>query len=84
MDKNDDISTRRMLGKGQTFFGITMLDRPTGGFLNGELIVLAGCPGSGKTTFALNVAQINSVDFASNIAYFSVDTSARKIIDKFE
>jgi len=84
MDKNDDVSTRRMLGKGQTFFGITMLDGVTGGFLNGELIILAGCPGSGKTTLALNVARINSVDFVSDIAYFSIDTSARKIISKFE
>ena len=84
MDKNDDISTRRFLGKGQTCFGITALDRVTGGFLNGELIILAGCPGSGKTTFALNIAQINSVDFKSDIAYFSIDTSARKIFNKFE
>jgi replicative DNA helicase len=69
MDKNDDISTRRMLGKGQTFFGFSALDSPTGGFLNGELIILAGCPGSGKTTFALHIAQINSVDFKSDMAY---------------
>ena len=63
--------------------GYILLDQATWGFLNGELIILAGDQASGKTTFALNISRIYSTDFASHILYFSVDQSARKIIKQF-
>jgi replicative DNA helicase len=36
--------------------GFTDLDKMTGGFHDGELILIAGRPGSGKTSMALNLA----------------------------
>lgn len=37
--------------------GIARLDSYTGGFLNGQLVVVAARPGQGKTAFALNVCR---------------------------
>jgi len=66
------------------FSGFAPLDKVTGSFQKGELIVLAGYPGSGKTTFALNITHMNSVDYERYVVYFSSDTSAIKTTKMFE
>lgn len=66
------------------FSGFIPLDRAIAGFRKGELNVLAGYNGSGKTTFALNITRINSVDFKRHMVFYSNDRSANKIIKLFE
>lgn len=84
MNKNEDDHSKRFLVEGHTCSGFSALDQVIWGFLNGELIILAGYPGSGKTTFAMHIANINIVDFESHMAYFSTDDSARKTLDNLK
>ena len=48
--------------------GIVELDRSTGGFQPGELIVIASQPSMGKSTLALNIAKYLSVERIPKVA----------------
>lgn len=54
-----NINSSRQGGSGVTGVstGFTELDKLTGGFHEGELIILAARPGMGKTTLAMNIAE---------------------------
>jgi len=53
--------------------GFSALDRALiGGFRSGELVLLGGRPGLGKTTFALQVAR-NLIASNHNVVYFSFE-----------
>ncbi len=60
--------------------GLTDLDRLTTGFHRGELIVIAGRPGTGKTALALTIA-VNAATSSGNnpepvpVAFFSLEMS---------
>ena len=57
-------------------------DRAAGAPRGGELIVIAGRPGTGKTTLAGNVAH----DVAARgqpVAFFSLEMSAEELVDRF-
>ncbi len=60
--------------------GFADLDRVTGGAFPGELWVLAGRPGMGKTALAINLA----LNFAqtAGVAFFSLEMSRGEIIDR--
>ncbi len=60
--------------------GFTRLDEMTGGFQNGDLIIIAGRPGMGKTSLALNIAQYASLEAAKNIALFSIEMSRKQLM----
>lgn len=51
------VAKRELLGLS---FGITELDLMTTGMRKGEVTILGGYPGSGKTAFASNIALINA------------------------
>src|SRR5512133_1368419 len=51
--------------------GFTGMDRKTGGFKNGELIIIAGRPSMGKSALALQIA-LNSASLNIPVAFFSV------------
>ncbi len=51
--------------------GIDSVDRMTGGLGEGELVILAGRPGMGKSTFALNIAR--HVCATTPTAFFSLE-----------
>lgn len=52
------------------------LDNKTAGFQRGELIIVAGRPGMGKTSFALNLAENVAVDGKLPVAIFSLEMPA--------
>lgn len=57
------------------------LDGMTAGFQNGDLIVIAGRPSMGKTTFAMNIAEdtvLNDIP----VAVFSLEMSSLQLVDK--
>ena len=56
--------------------GIEDIDRFTTGFHGGQLIVIAGTPGAGKTTFVLNVLRHVAVCQKKSICFFSFEMSA--------
>lgn len=58
--------------------GIGPIDEATGGFEDEEVIIIAGRPGVGKTSFAMNIAQ----GFAENEIpgiYFTLEMSSKQI-----
>lgn len=52
--------------------GFVEIDRKTGGFKDGELIVIAGRPSMGKTALALQIA-LNVAELNYPIAFFSIE-----------
>jgi replicative DNA helicase len=61
--------------------GFTKLDNITGGLREGELIVVAGRPGMGKTALAMNIAQHVAVDMRPAVPalIFSLEMSAESL-----
>ena len=54
-------------------------DRMTQGLVNGNLIILAGRPGMGKTSFALNVAQHVAIREERAVGIFSLEMSDQEL-----
>ena len=61
--------------------GIPDLDRLTTGFHEGELIIVAGRPGMGKSSFGLTVAK-NLFLSDIPVAYFSLEMSTEQLIGR--
>ena len=52
--------------------GFDELNRRTGGFHGGELILIAGRPGMGKSSFAVNIAEHASITDKKTVAIFNI------------
>ena len=77
----DDIE-RRYENKGKIVglpTGYTDIDRRTGGFEGGDLIILAGRPGMGKTSLAMNIAENVSVDQGKKVVVFSLEMPVNQL-----
>ncbi len=59
--------------------GFKDLDELTAGFQPGELIIIGGRPGMGKTAFALNVAQHVGIEMNEPVAVFSLEMSKEQL-----
>ncbi len=59
--------------------GFDDLDRLTSGFQNSDLIIIAGRPSMGKTSFALNICQHAAVEKNVPVAVFSLEMSKEQI-----
>ncbi|MFL6193140.1 MAG: replicative DNA helicase, partial [Thermoanaerobaculia bacterium] len=59
--------------------GFTDVDRITQGLNRGNLIIIAGRPGMGKTSFALNVAQHVSIRERKAVGVFSLEMSQQEL-----
>ncbi len=57
------------------------LDELTSGFQKGDLIIIAGRPGMGKTAFALNLA-LNFARQHLKVAFFSLEMSATQLLQR--
>jgi replicative DNA helicase len=55
------------------------LDRMTAGLQPGDLIVVAGRPSMGKTTFALNIAENAAISANTPVAVFSMEMSREQL-----
>lgn len=73
----DDLERRKEGTKG-TFLGLSDFDELTGGLEPGDLVVLAGRPGMGKT--ALLVSIDCHVSLESTVAVFSAEMSAQQLM----
>jgi replicative DNA helicase len=60
--------------------GFADLDRLTGGFRPGQLIVVAARPAMGKSAFALNIAAHAAVDLNKKVAIFTMEMSRDEIL----
>jgi replicative DNA helicase len=59
--------------------GFKDLDKDTAGFQQSDLIIIAGRPSMGKTSFALNVAMYAAIEAAVPTAIFSLEMSREQI-----
>lgn len=60
--------------------GFVDLDKMTGGLNGGEMIVIAGRPGLGKTSFAMNIAEHVAVEQRKSVGVFSLEMSAEALV----
>ena len=60
--------------------GYPELDREISGLNEGELIIIAGRPGMGKTTFALNIAK--NISKSHKVLFFSLEMSTEQLTIK--
>lgn len=68
-------------GKGPTGIptGFAELDRMTSGLNKSDLVIVAGRPGMGKTSFAINIAQQAAVKYQKSVAVFSLEMSREQL-----
>lgn len=59
--------------------GFSDIDHITGGLVNGNLIIIAGRPGMGKTAWAMNAAQNVAFRGAGVVAVFSLEMSREEL-----
>ena len=59
--------------------GFTDLDRMTHGLNKGNLIIIAGRPGQGKTSLALNIAQYVAIHQGKPVGVFSLEMSEQEL-----
>lgn len=62
--------------------GYPDLDRMLDGMKGGEMIVLAGRPGTGKTSLAINIAENVSIDQQIPVGIFSLEMSAESLVGR--
>ncbi len=59
--------------------GFTKLDELTSGLQPSDLIIVAGRPSMGKTTFALNIAQHAAIEAGITVAIFSLEMAKEQL-----
>jgi len=60
--------------------GLTDLDRMTTGFQPGEMILIAGRPGSGKTSVAMNIVDHAAVEQGIPVGVFSLEMTRTQLM----
>ena len=60
--------------------GFTELDDMTSGLQKGDLIIVAGRPAMGKTTFSMNLAEFIAINDKKPVAIFSMEMPAEQLI----
>ncbi len=59
--------------------GFSDLDSKTTGFQKGDLVIIAGRPGMGKTSFALNMMRNATIDGGKAIGFFSLEMANNQL-----
>ena len=62
--------------------GFDELNKRTGGFHGGELLIIAGRPGMGKSTFAVNIAEYVSITMGKTVAIFNLEMPKEQIVNR--
>ncbi|MFQ5882956.1 MAG: replicative DNA helicase [Candidatus Methylomirabilales bacterium] len=62
--------------------GFAEFDALTSGFQSADLIIVAGRPSMGKTSFALNIAQHVAVEGRIPVAIFSLEMSKEQVVQR--
>lgn len=62
--------------------GYTKLDEKTSGWQNSDLVIIAGRPAMGKTSFALSLAKNIAVNYQIPIAFFSLEMSNVQLVNR--
>jgi replicative DNA helicase len=62
--------------------GFTKLDDMTSGWQKSDLVIIAGRPAMGKTSFALSIAKNIAVDYREPIAFFSLEMNNVQLVNR--
>ena len=62
--------------------GYSKLDEYTSGWQASDLVIIAGRPAMGKTSFALSLAKNIAVDFREPIAFFSLEMNNVQLVNR--
>lgn len=62
--------------------GFTKLDDMTSGWQKSDLVIIAGRPAMGKTSFALSIAKNISVDYHEPLAFFSLEMNNVQLVNR--
>lgn len=62
--------------------GFNHMDNMTGGLHGGELIIVAGRPGMGKSSFAVNIAEHAAIKENIPVAIFNLEMSKSMIVNR--
>ena len=62
--------------------GLPCMDRITGGWRGGQLVILAARPAMGKTAFVLSMAKNMAVDYNTPVAIFSLEMSNLQLVNR--
>ena len=62
--------------------GFTKLDDMTSGWQKSDLVIIAGRPAMGKTSFALSIAKNVAVDYREPVAFFSLEMNNVQLVDR--
>jgi len=62
--------------------GFEKLDLMTSGFQPSDFIIIAGRPSTGKTAFALNIAQFVGITLRSKVLILSLEMSAQQLVQR--
>ena len=62
--------------------GFVSLDRITGGWQKGDLIIVAARPAMGKTAFVTNMLRNAALDFDMPVGFFSLEMSSRQLAER--
>ncbi|MDD6483214.1 MAG: replicative DNA helicase [Clostridiales bacterium] len=62
--------------------GFVEINRRTGGFHGGELILIAGRPGMGKSSLAVNIAEHVSISNGKTVAIFNLEMPKEQIVSR--
>ncbi len=62
--------------------GYNKLDEYTSGWQASDLVIIAGRPAMGKTSFALSLAKNIAVDFREPIAFFSLEMNNVQLVNR--
>ncbi len=62
--------------------GFVELNNRTGGFHGGELILIAGRPGMGKSSFAVNIAEHAAIKNGKPVAIFNLEMPKTQIVNR--
>ena len=62
--------------------GYEELDKKTSGWQSSDLVIIAGRPAMGKTSFALSLAKNIAVDYNTHIAFFSLELNNVELVNR--
>jgi len=75
-------SSKQNKGITGTLTGLVDVDRLTGGWQKGHLIILAARPAMGKTALAIGQAMNAAIDYDKNILFFSLEMSGTELMKR--
>lgn len=84
MDEAHELLTRNAMGSGVTGLstGFAGLDEMTSGLQPSDLIIVAGRPAMGKTTFAVSLMRNMAIDKRVPVAFFSMEMTKVQVMQK--